>query len=392
MNSFLLHYIESNVLCLVVFGIMLTNNLLRMDKQEKQIRLNNVIIAFMLYFTSDIIWASIQQGLIKANLFFVCLINLSNFILMSIITYTWLNYAMVAKQASTRRKKTTNLIIAFPLMISILVFIILLIINPYIFINNELQLQLPYYIFFIVVPLIYIVSSIIYSLKQAGQETRKKKKRTYIFIGLFPLVVIFGGLIQTFVIHDSAMFCLSCTIFMLVFYIQSMESQISIDPLTGLNNRGQLDRYINLNSHRESLKTFVIMIDINDFKLINDTFGHAEGDRALIILANSLKDVTENRNIPLFLGRYGGDEFILITHSYDEEEVKQLTQDIRVTLKNACINASVDYILAVGIGYDELIDNNDSYEKCIERADHKLYINKDICKVNGETTLINKEE
>ena len=78
---------------------------------------------------------------------------------------------------------------------------------------------------------------------------------------------------------------------MLIFYIASMKTQISTDPLTGLNNRGQLANYVaqKSNIYRENRLTIVIMFDINDFKLINDTYGHAEGDRALILVSNALK-------------------------------------------------------------------------------------------------------
>ena len=95
-----------------------------------------------------------------------------------------------------------------------------------------------------------------------------------------------------------------------------MKTQISTDPLTRLNNRGQLAGYISQKSniYHENRLTIVIMFDINDFKLVNDTYGHAEGDRALILVANALKEVTRNHSMPMFLARYGGVEFILVVH------------------------------------------------------------------------------
>jgi diguanylate cyclase (GGDEF)-like protein len=89
---------------------------------------------------------------------------------------------------------------------------------------------------------------------------------------------------------ESNLVC--CIILMLTFYIQSMEALISMDPPTKLNNRGQLFRYVSQETslRMENRPTFVVMLDVNDFKAINDTYGHAEGDRALVIIANSLRE------------------------------------------------------------------------------------------------------
>ena len=99
-----------------------------------------------------------------------------------------------------------------------------------------------------------------------------------------------------------------------------MESQISTDPLTKLNNRGQLHRYVSQegNLRMEDRDTYIVMIDINDFKKINDTYGHWEGDSALVLLSGSITKVIRKRSMPIFLARYGGDEFILIAHPSDE--------------------------------------------------------------------------
>ena len=62
---------------------------------------------------------------------------------------------------------------------------------------------------------------------------------------------------------------------------QLKYDQVSTDPLTKLNNRGQLVRYVSQESNLriEGRQTYIIMMDINYFKKINDTYGHAEGDR-----------------------------------------------------------------------------------------------------------------
>lgn len=80
--------------------------------------------------------------------------------------------------------------------------------------------------------------------------------------------------------------------------IRITNNLISLDPLIQMNNRGQLQQYIDQESnlYREGLKTYVIMIDVNDFKSIDDTFGHTEGDRTFIRLPADRRQVSEPRS------------------------------------------------------------------------------------------------
>lgn len=102
----------------------------------------------------------------------------------------------------------------------------------------------------------------------------------------------------------------------------------------------------------------------------------AGGDKALVIIADSLRQVISSRNMPVFLGRYGGDEFILIVHPGKEDELGSLIKEIRSQIEDSCRTSETPYILSVGVGYDELKRSQDTIQKCIQRADKKLYQDK----------------
>ena len=199
--------------------------------------------------------------------------------------------------------------------------------------------------------------------------------------------MIIGGLIQEVFLPHTPIYCFVVMIMLLIFYIQSLDARISIDPLTKLNNRGQLLLYISQKSNlrMEGRPTFVVMIDVNDFKLINDTYGHAEGDRALILISDALRRAVRARSMPIFLGRYGGDEFILIAHPTDEQELIALVREIRGQIADSFKKSEVPYTLSAGIGYDELQGEPDTFPKCMQRADHKLYLDKEYCKMHRQS-------
>jgi diguanylate cyclase (GGDEF)-like protein len=166
---------------------------------------------------------------------------------------------------------------------------------------------------------------------------------------------------------------------MLVFYIQAKEDQISVDPLTKLNNRAQMFRYLSqdANMRREGRETYVVMIDINDFKEINDTYGHNNGDRALVTIADALRKAVGMSNMPGFIGRFGGDEFIMIMHPVAEEDMKKLEVNIRFCVHKDCVTSKLPFTITIGIGYDKLtFGNGDNFQSCLERADAKLYEDK----------------
>ena len=176
---------------------------------------------------------------------------------------------------------------------------------------------------------------------------------------------------------------------MLVFYIQAIEVRVSMDPLTKLNNRGQLMRYISQKSnlYQEGRKTYVVMMDIDDFKAINDTYGHAEGDKALVTVANSLKKAVNRYGIPAFLGRYGGDEFILIVHPEKGGQIEQLIRVVREEIRQECADGDIPYFLFVSAGYDAMREGQDSVQSCIQRADEKLYQDKKYRKLHAKQAM-----
>ena len=381
MRDYFIYYSESNLVCLIIFGIMLAHDLADVDRQEKQIKYDNALVAFMLYFVSDVFWAWIIAGVVPRNLFTVVTANFLNYIFMAGITYTWLEYVLALNPSSKRRPlQRTRVLLPFVLA-TVLLVIVFLFARP-LLISEQLEVQPLYYVFLVTVPIIYIVTIVFFSLRRARSEENPVEKRKYLYIGIFPLLVIFGGLLQVAVLPNTPIFCFASTILMLIFYIQSMQTQISMDPLTRLNNRGQLYRYVSQKSSLfiEGRKVCVVMIDVNDFKSVNDTWGHSEGDRALILIAEALRKVAGSCSMPVFLSRFGGDEFLLIAHPLREEELKELVDDIRREIDRKCKEENTPYQLSVSVGYDELKPEHDSFQLCQQRADVKMYQNKEAMK------------
>ncbi len=92
----------------------------------------------------------------------------------------------------------------------------------------------------------------------------------------------------------------------------------------------------------------------------------------------------------LFVGRYGGDEFILIVRDDDSSVCNELIEAARKRITAACDAQDTPYLLSISAGCDELAVGLDSFRACVHRADSNMYLDKNQRKKSGETTLLHR--
>ncbi|NMM37450.1 MAG: GGDEF domain-containing protein [Glaciimonas sp.] len=146
------------------------------------------------------------------------------------------------------------------------------------------------------------------------------------------------------------------------------------DPLTGLNNRrrvmelaeNEFERY-----RRNHQSTALLMIDLDHFKKINDTFGHQTGDAVLRQFAKQCR--SELRKIDI-VGRFGGEEFIVILIGLDKNQIGIVAEKLRAAFHSIqCIPDHVTYPLSISIGIYIFTETLTSLDEAILLADEALY-------------------
>ncbi len=140
-----------------------------------------------------------------------------------------------------------------------------------------------------------------------------------------------------------------------------------IDPLTGLENRRFLDYIGSRLSVQKTRGLYVLMIDIDDFKRINDTFGHLVGDRVLKSIADTiLKSVRTYDNVI----RFGGEEIVVILHRIKERSALEIAQRIRRAVESLRFEKHPELRVTVSIG---IAPFKESLIETIKRADAAMY-------------------
>jgi diguanylate cyclase len=162
--------------------------------------------------------------------------------------------------------------------------------------------------------------------------------------------------------------------------LQEMKKQAKTDSLTSLTNRkaffeqvAEMETQGDFLNGRHSL----LMIDIDHFKKVNDTFGHLFGDKVIKAVAMVLKKNTKGKDLA---ARFGGEEFVVLLPDTGIEGARVVAENIRRTIEGASIinpnNKQVVSKVTISLGITELLDEDD-FETMILRADKALTAAKD---------------
>ena len=186
----------------------------------------------------------------------------------------------------------------------------------------------------------------------------------------------FAGLLQ-FVFPQIPLACFTMSVMTLALYLNWVNQLISLDPLTKLNNRKQFMHFYNIavNNADNVGRLYLMIIDVDKFKQINDVYGHTEGDAALVRVADALRHSLGKLPNRANIARYGGDEFIVLISSDQEEMVTDLKHRINDTLKELNDRSGAEYDLRISIGTVK-VRSGISVQTLIAEADEEMYTDK----------------
>lgn len=156
--------------------------------------------------------------------------------------------------------------------------------------------------------------------------------------------------------------------------METLKESTLRDPMTGLNNRRFLEEYVETlvaNVRRKRSHLAILMLDLDYFKMVNDTYGHDAGDNVLKAIAQIMKQSVRASDMVI---RYGGEEFLIVLQDTCGESAMQVAENIRQAVEKLRINVGGTVLQkTISIGMADYPDDSDTFWQTVKFADVALY-------------------
>lgn len=365
-----IYYLEINIICIVILLVIFDkfkdeslNN--SSDKYYEKTLL--ATISFSLFALISGIFNGTSYNFSQITLI---ISHSLYFFSESLIGYFYTNY--ILKRINFQEKKY-KFILYIPLILSI--FFLIINFNKKILFTisiDNLYSPSKYLYLYNFVNILYVLI-IITNLISYYIHNKKNKNEIKSLI-LFTLLPVLSAGVQSYdygIILGQVGFTLS----ELLIYFNNQKKDANYDELTGVYNRRAFNKRAN-KIYYSNKSMFLMLMDADDFKIINDKYGHLEGDKALIKIAYILNRAINNTHKNYSLARYGGDEFVIVGNIQNKDEVAQLINQIEEEEKKYNKETNNKYNIKLSIGYALQNDNHTSVEDLIKEADNLMYAKK----------------
>ena len=377
--TYVFYYVQAHIACILLLSIVFYKIVRGVNKQASQIYLGNLVVTLMLYYMAEIFWALVDGNIISSAPTMLYLSNIFTYILISVAAYYW----YIISEALQRDKLIENTVLrrllATPVLVSALLVVTAYRTGLVFYVDENGKLvNGSFYVILVIVPFAYLIASSVKSFSRFANKDRYVDRNIYFMIGVFPFAPIILGAMQA-IYWRVPFLCYGTVAAVYYVYLTTQDNLISIDPLTQTNNRNQLYKYLvqKMRSEEQGLSLFLIMVDIDRLRDINEAYGHAEGDRALNRVATAIKDACQGSRSRMFVSRYGADEFVVVAEMAYRAEAAWLADQIKNEVKRATNVDAAPYDIHVSIGISQYdYQAPVTIQSFIARADSDLYQNK----------------
>jgi len=339
--------------------------------------------AVIMYIVTDSLWMRVHNMRQDLGIIVIYAVYSLYFVSVTVVGYCMYSFLEYLQD----NKKHALQILDKKTVLPIAIHIIMSVINVYtgfmfIIDENHEYIRGSFFMLEYLFVIGYLLMTSVRAFKTAIETDNVREKGYYQMIAFFPIIPLISNIIQA-IVHIYPVISMGVTLTVLILFINQVIELISLDPMTRLTNKQEFARILERKIKEVSDKNcmYMLMIDIDKFKKINDTYGHIEGDRAIIRVADALRTAcsdTYRRNT--VVARFGGDEFMVMvelensSEQMSEVETVELCNIIKNEIKKANENAGVGYDLRCTIG-KTMIQKDDyiSVEKIIASADKDLY-------------------
>ena len=371
-------YLEINLLSIALV-LVIRIKTMGLSRMVAQRNFSMALDSMMLFFASDTIWVLIENRFLPYSTWGLILSKDIYFLSTALMCYFWFVYFEYLQDSPFVKNRRRMWQSTFFVWVQLIVIVINHFVPILYYVDDTFTYRRgPLFIFLYLFSYIYVLYTCTRAFVGIFDKKKRENRSKLIRLALFPVLPAIGGIIQ-YLVPRLPVVCGMLSVTVLILYLDWVTEMISVDPLTKLNNRKQLvhhyEQWIRGNDEHQSIH--FLMIDANKFKSINDTYGHVEGDAALVRVAEALRRGCKVLKHRANIARYGGDEFVIIAKGESDEAIENLKKSIAGNLAALNEEENSPYPLTVSIGVAKEDGFEDlSFKQLAEKADEELYNEK----------------
>lgn len=365
---------EIYCLCFIVISILLFWTERNGIRSYVEMCLSRLLGCFLLYYALGFCFVLITEIVTVESwlsLSYIC--KTLQHLTLIIGVFTWAIYAaslILDGSSLKKRYSIKSILLTFPVLPPIVLPFFNLQTHQLFYIDESANyIRGPWYdwelMYLFIFSAIPALALLIHSSRESGAMSRFNLRVS----AIFPLC-LFAGWALSFTNQLPPALSAIIMLALLLLFMGSMMQQVSIDSLTQVNNRQNLLEFMTQKLKNHNKDVYLLMMDMDDFKSINDNYGHIEGDRALVSASSSIKAACGSFVPRPYIARYGGDEFIVVVETDNSDKITTLTDAIRENLSSYSNNLPYELNMSIGVAKHR---DGQAPKELIREADQLLY-------------------
>ncbi|HEX9026495.1 MAG TPA: diguanylate cyclase [Clostridium sp.] len=367
----ILSLVQVNIVLFILVLILFGHTYFNMNRKNITNRLFMWIMGLTAFaIVLEILSVILNNPNLKQFMVLQKIVNVLGFTVTPIIPFLGYIFSKEWINRYQKEKIKLNKILLLPLFINVIMAVMSYSINVLFYVTREnIYVRGPLFFILPCISYFYFGYNVYFIYKQ-------RKKFTWSELCIFNLFYLAAGVFTGIQLIYSSFLTIwnGTAMIIVIIYIFILNDQLHRDKMTGLENYSSYKQYIENISYKKINKLFIINIDIDDFKNVNDQYGHNEGDEAIKIFANLLVESFPLKRKKLI--RMGGDEFLILLECERQETVETYIQNLNENTEAYNKTGEKPYELKFSYGMACYRNANESIHDILKCADKLMYEQK----------------
>jgi len=373
--TYVFTYFIVTLLCTAIGAAVLANLTFDMGTESELKAFKAFIACFMLFCLTNSVWIWINNGYLDIDGTWNSVLNL---VAVCICSYFWFFFIELKLDPGRVESTAFRIVSIAPLAAAIAIVVT----TPathlvFYYTDQNVYMHGPLYPVLEALAMLYLIIASARLFTHRKMAYNEEKKKEFFTLGQFLFYPLTAGVVDM-IIPDLPVMELSTMAGIIIVFTNMQTSRIFKDPLTGLDNRRNAELHLDgaMKLASESDPVVLYLGDADGLKMINDRYGHLEGDRALKLIGKVLKRAADGADMSA--ARWGGDEFVVLSQGDPgAADPKQFTDRVEDGLREISKREDLPYGLSLSFGWAECVSPHVSPNELFAQADRMMYGNKE---------------